>query len=176
MTREPGNLLPVIVTRKRVGRGAPVSLIKLYHPAGGEGGWDDTCGDISAIALGRQLCHFFQAMGVLRPMLRAVFLRHPLTKPRPRTSCGVPVHRWLCSRAFRPGRQRPCRLKPRRRRGRRQVSWAPSLSRSPSASRPNGRNPRHSVHRHQAAWCAVRPINPRRRRLRHRTRPRHDRR
>ena len=36
MTREPGNLLPVIVTRKRVGRGAPVSLNSCYIRLGGE--------------------------------------------------------------------------------------------------------------------------------------------
>jgi hypothetical protein len=83
MTREPGNLLPVIVTRKRVGRGAPVSLKWLLDPAGGEGGCGDKCGDVSAIALGLQLCQFFQAMGVSRPMLRAVFSRHPLTEFRP---------------------------------------------------------------------------------------------
>jgi hypothetical protein len=31
MTREPGNLLPVMVTRERVGRGAPMPQKQLVH-------------------------------------------------------------------------------------------------------------------------------------------------
>ncbi len=150
MTRKPGNLLPFIVTRKRVGRGAPVSLNELLHPARGRGGCGDNRGDVSAIALGRQSCQFYRAVGVLRPISRAVLSRLPPTKFRPSVCCAVPSHRWFCLHAFRLVEHGRCGLKPRRRWRNFRGNWCRSSSPSRIASQSSGCNRRQGVRQHRA--------------------------
>ena len=45
LTREPGNLLPVMVMRKRVGRGAPMCLIDVALPQGAKAECSVDCAD-----------------------------------------------------------------------------------------------------------------------------------